>query len=55
MLLEELLLARNRIKKIENVDHLYFLKKLELGTNQISSVSGIANLNNLMELSIEDC
>ena len=31
-----------------------YLKKLELGLNKITKIEGIANLLNLMQLSLED-
>jgi len=37
-LLEELSLEKNKIKVIENISHLKYLKKLDLGQNQIQRI-----------------
>ena len=38
MLLEELSLEKNKIKVIENIGHLKYLKKLDLGQNRIQRI-----------------
>ena len=44
----------NRISKIENLESLCRLKKLDIGKNRISRVEGLENLTNLAQLSLED-
>mmetsp|Transcript_8729 Transcript_8729/g.8018 ORF Transcript_8729/g.8018 Transcript_8729/m.8018 type:complete len:356 (+) Transcript_8729:184-1251(+) len=54
-LLEELSLEKNKITQIEEIQHLRYLKKLDLGRNRVKKIdNGLANLDNLTQLSIED-
>lgn len=53
-LLEELSLEKNKIRIIENLGHMKYLKKLDLGQNYITKIQGIAQLESLTQLSLED-
>lgn len=46
-MLEELSLEKNKIKVIENISHLKYLKKLDLGQNHIQRIQGINQLESL--------
>jgi Leucine-rich repeat (LRR) protein len=41
-LLEELSLEKNKIVNIENISHLRYLKKLDLGRNRIRKIDGLS-------------
>lgn len=41
-MLEELSLEKNKIKIIENITHLKYLKKLDLGQNRIQRIQNIS-------------
>ena len=45
---------KNKIKVIENLGHLKYLKKLDLGQNLITKIQGISDLESLTQLSLED-
>ncbi len=51
--LEELNLRNNNINKIENLENLTNLKRLDLSYNNITKIEGIGNLRNLEYLSLE--
>ncbi|PWZ00805.1 WD40 repeat-like protein [Testicularia cyperi] len=51
--LSSLELGGNRLRSIENIDHLHNLTQLWLGKNKITSLQGLASLTNLRVLSIQ--
>lgn len=52
--LEELVLSKNFITKIENLDGLENLKSLALNDNKIEKIENLDNLKNLELLSLDD-
>lgn len=46
-LLEELSLEKNKITVIENISHLRYLKKLDLGCNRIKKIEGLSQLESI--------
>ncbi len=47
-------LEKNKITKIEGLNTLTYLKKLELGKNKITVIENLSHLENLNQLSLED-
>jgi len=45
---------KNKITKIEGLDTLLYLKKLELGKNKINVIENLSHLESLNQLSLED-
>lgn len=41
--MEELSFEKNKLTKIEGLDNLIYLKKMELGKNKIFSITGLGN------------
>ncbi|PWA82576.1 leucine-rich repeat (LRR) family protein [Artemisia annua] len=48
--LKELYVSKNEVTKIEEIDHLYELQILELGSNRLRVIENLQNLTNLQEL-----
>jgi len=49
---KELILSRNKIRKIENLDALWTLRSLNLVDNKITKIEGLDNLENLRVLDV---
>lgn len=47
-------LEKNKISAIQNLDHLRYLKKLDLGSNKIKRISNVSTLVSLTQLSLEN-
>ncbi|KDP42237.1 hypothetical protein JCGZ_02967 [Jatropha curcas] len=48
--LKELYVSKNEVTKMEEIDHLYQLQILELGSNRLRVMENLKNLTNLQEL-----